>query len=153
MTEVPYWVFERELDKFRPDRFSHCNFPRFYILLSLFKFLPTNWECTRSSLDTIACATSSSKFLRRSQASLGINNYITSQVNNCIVADAFKFQKKMVIYSEQAPPPFLDRYECKNCIFYNPISSACLIVEGDIKPEAWCILWAPMRPPFLWLFE
>lgn len=32
--------------------------------------------------------------------------------------------------------------QCSNCMHFLAASNACTLVEGQIEPQAWCILWA-----------
>ncbi len=63
-----------------------------------------------------------------------------------------KLPKSAVIYTEQAPPPVVFQYECRFCRFFMP-PNQCAIVEGEIRPTAWCIMYFPLPTelPFLWL--
>lgn len=65
-----------------------------------------------------------------------------------------KIPKAPILYSKQGPPPFVWVYECQYCLFWSPPQS-CVIVEGDISPTAWCILWLNTPPdlPFSYLFR
>ena len=45
-------------------------------------------------------------------------------------------------YAPAADNPFkADGLICDNCIFYNEIGQQCMIVQGNIEPEAVCKLW------------
>jgi hypothetical protein len=63
-----------------------------------------------------------------------------------------KIPKNIVMYNEVPPPPSpLFVYECKYCIFFKPNAntpdkSACVPVDGDIKPTSWCLLWFAKNP-------
>lgn len=63
-----------------------------------------------------------------------------------------KLPKSSVLYNEKAPPSFIFQYECQFCALFCP-PNQCAVVEGEIKPAAWCVLWFPIpsEPPFLWL--
>ncbi len=62
-----------------------------------------------------------------------------------------KIPQQLVLYRETPPPPVLDNYECQNCPMYH--TGLCNIVDGTIKPTAWCMLWLPRRPPFSYILE
>ena len=34
-----------------------------------------------------------------------------------------------------------DDQKCSGCLHFIPESNACALVEGQISPEGWCILW------------
>ena len=66
---------------------------------------------------------------------------------------AGKLPKGLVLYSETAPPPAVYRYECRLCAhFISP--NQCALVEGDVAPAAWCLMWLPLlwELPFAWMF-
>jgi len=31
---------------------------------------------------------------------------------------------------------------CANCLHFIPESNTCKLVEGQVSPEGWCIVWA-----------
>lgn len=49
-----------------------------------------------------------------------------------------KLSKEQAQYQEQ---PKGDQ-RCDNCIHYVAESNTCKLVQGDIAPDAWCMLWA-----------
>ena len=62
-----------------------------------------------------------------------------------------KLPKELVLYKEAGPPAFTDEYKCLNCILFN--NNKCNLVEGAVTPAAWCVIWIPRRPPFIYLIE
>lgn len=52
------------------------------------------------------------------------------------IAEAGKMNKTQAKYQDQ---PKGDQ-KCGNCMHFIP-PNACLVVEGDISPDAWCSLW------------
>jgi len=34
--------------------------------------------------------------------------------------------------------------QCSNCLHFVPESNTCKLVEGDISPTGWCIIWTKM---------
>lgn len=54
-----------------------------------------------------------------------------------------KMSKKAAQYQDQPK----DGQRCDGCQFYIPAEGdgpgACQVVEGEIAPEAWCVLYAP----------
>lgn len=46
--------------------------------------------------------------------------------------------KILVAYLEE-PLPIVPR--CNMCNWFIPEEGACRLVEGDISPDAWCVLW------------
>jgi len=34
--------------------------------------------------------------------------------------------------------------KCGNCLHFIAESKACKLVDGQISPEAWCVIWAKM---------
>lgn len=50
---------------------------------------------------------------------------------------ANKVKKEAVQYQEQ---PKGDQ-KCSLCLHFQPESSSCKLVEGQISPDGWCILW------------
>lgn len=54
-----------------------------------------------------------------------------------------KLPKTMVLYLEQGPPALIFMYQCRYCIMYKE-NKTCALVDGDINPTAWCVLWLPL---------
>ena len=52
-------------------------------------------------------------------------------------AAANKVKKEAVQYQEQ---PKGDQ-KCSLCLHFQPESNRCQLVEGQISPDGWCILW------------
>ena len=52
-------------------------------------------------------------------------------------AAANKVKKEAVQYQEQ---PKGDQ-RCGLCLHFQPESNSCKLVEGQISPDGWCILW------------
>ena len=52
-------------------------------------------------------------------------------------AAANKVKKEAVQYQEQ---PKGDQ-RCGLCLHFQPESNSCQLVEGQISPDGWCILW------------
>ena len=52
-------------------------------------------------------------------------------------AAANKVKKEAVQYQEQAK----GEQNCSLCLHFQPESSSCKLVEGQISPDGWCILW------------
>lgn len=49
-----------------------------------------------------------------------------------------KMSKAMAQYQSQPK----GEQQCSNCMHFLAESNACTLVEGQIEPQAWCILWA-----------
>lgn len=56
---------------------------------------------------------------------------------NAPAATANKVKKEAVQYQEQ---PKGDQ-KCSLCLHFQPESNRCQLVEGQISPDGWCILW------------
>ncbi len=56
---------------------------------------------------------------------------------NAPAAAANKVKKEAVQYQEQ---PKGDQ-RCGLCLHFQPESNSCQLVEGQISPDGWCILW------------
>lgn len=63
-----------------------------------------------------------------------------------------KADKGVILYTEKAPPPLLDRYECRLCALFQAPDN-CNVVDGTISPNGWCLFWAPSRPLVPWFVE
>ncbi|WP_043338837.1 high-potential iron-sulfur protein [Belnapia moabensis] len=48
-----------------------------------------------------------------------------------------KLAPEMVMYQNQPK----DNQRCDGCLHFQP-PNACAIVNGEIKPEGWCAVWA-----------
>lgn len=57
---------------------------------------------------------------------------------NAPAAAANKVKKEAVQYQKQ---PKGDQ-RCGLCLHFQPESNSCKLVEGQISPNGWCILWA-----------
>ena len=53
-------------------------------------------------------------------------------------APSAKVSQASVQYQDQ---PKGDQ-KCSGCLHFLPDSNACKLVEGQISPEGWCVLWA-----------
>lgn len=53
-------------------------------------------------------------------------------------AAAAKVSQASVQYQDQ---PKGDQ-QCSGCLHFLPESNACKLVEGQISPQGWCVLWA-----------
>lgn len=65
-----------------------------------------------------------------------------------------KFSKFEVFYFPITPiPPAAWFYDCADCVFYEPSTRGCEVVEGIIEPYAWCVLWVNNQDdkPFSWI--
>lgn len=56
---------------------------------------------------------------------------------NAPAAAANKVKKEAVQYQEQAKGD----QKCGLCLHFQPESNSCKLVEGQISPDGWCILW------------
>jgi len=54
-----------------------------------------------------------------------------------------KLMPTAVLYTGTPPPasPFFPTYACSACIHYIKDTNRCVLVEGEIKPTSWCLLW------------
>ena len=54
-----------------------------------------------------------------------------------------KLTKTSVLYTDSPPPesPFFPTYACSACIHYLKDTNRCILVEGEIQPTSWCLLW------------
>ena len=48
-----------------------------------------------------------------------------------------KLAPEMVMYQTQPK----EGHQCSQCLHFQP-PNACAIVNGEIKPEGWCAVWA-----------
>lgn len=54
-----------------------------------------------------------------------------------------KIPQAAVMYQDQPKTVDGNVQRCDNCLHWQP-PNACAIVAGEIAPEGWCGVWAPM---------
>ena len=71
---------------------------------------------------------------------------------NSRVSSEGKFPKWQVIYMPFSPPPVFWEYRCDKCRWWQP-EGRCRVVEGEIEPQGWCVIWMPPDgvKPFTWV--
>jgi hypothetical protein len=52
---------------------------------------------------------------------------------------------KMAQAAVKYQPEPKDGHQCDGCTFF-VAPNACKMVDGDISPTAWCVLWAAKKP-------
>jgi hypothetical protein len=75
---------------------------------------------------------------RRALLLLGIGGWTITAAQAAERPAAKKYSKERVGYRDE---PYQGR-SCGQCVLYAG-HGECAIVEGEVKPEGWCIQWTP----------
>jgi len=62
-------------------------------------------------------------------------NFTTA--NSETIESSTKVSKQAASYQEQPK----GNNSCANCLHFMPDSGTCALVEGQISPDGWCVLW------------